>query len=63
MKPKFEGVDGNAPASAEAALTYLKQLDARGMAKAQEYVERAPVQIQTTFRTVFEQELGWHATS
>lgn len=63
LKPKFEGVDGNAPASAEAALTYLKQLDAKRRGKAQEYVERAPVQIQTTFRAVFEQELGWHAKS
>jgi hypothetical protein len=60
LKPKFEGVDGNGPASAEAALNYLKQLDAKRMAKAQEYVERAPVQIRTNFRAVFEQELGWH---
>ena len=63
LKPKFEGVSGNAPATAEAALTYLKQLDAGRMAKAQEYVERAPAQVQTAFRAVFEQELGWHARS
>jgi hypothetical protein len=61
LKPKFEGVEGNAPTSAEAALTYLKQLDARRMAKAQEYVERAPVQVQTSFRALFELELGWRA--
>jgi hypothetical protein len=61
LTPKFEGVDGNAPGSAEAALTYLKQLDSRQLAKAQEYVERAPVQVQTNFRAVFESELRWRA--
>jgi hypothetical protein len=60
LKPKFDGIDGNAPASAEAALNHLKQLDARRLAKAQEYVERAPAQIQTPFRAAFEQVLGWH---
>jgi hypothetical protein len=63
LRPKLEGVEGDAPASAEAALTYLRQLDAGHAARAQEYVERAPVQIQTNFRAVFEQELGWHAKS
>ena len=63
LKPRFEGVDGTAPASAEAALVYLKQLDARRLAKAQEYVERAPPQVQTAFRAAFEQELEWRARS
>jgi hypothetical protein len=61
LKPKFDGVDGKAPPSPEEALGYLRQLDANRAAKAQEYVERAPAQIQTTYREVFEQELGWHA--
>ena len=63
LRPKFEGVDGNAPATAEAALSYLKQLDAKRMVKAQEYVERAPAQMQTAFRAAFEEELGWNARS
>ena len=63
MKPKFEGIDGSGPESAEAAINYLTQLDAKRMSKAQEYVERAPVQVQTAFRAVFAQELGWHAKS
>jgi hypothetical protein len=63
LKPRFEGIDGNAPESAAAALMYLKQLDAGRMAKAQEYIERAPLQIQTTFRAVLEQDLGWRARS
>jgi hypothetical protein len=61
LKPRFEGIEGHAPESAEAALTYLKQLDARRMAKAQEYIERAPLQAKTNFRALFEQELGWCA--
>jgi hypothetical protein len=61
LKPKFEGVDGNAPASSDAAVGYLKQLDVTRKAKAQEYVERAPVQIRTSYREMFERELGWYA--
>jgi hypothetical protein len=61
LRPKFDGVDGNAPAPAKAALAYIKQLDARRVTKAQEYVERAPIQVQTNFRALFEQELGWCA--
>lgn len=41
LKPKFEGIDGSGPASAEAAINYLRNLDARRMSNAQEYVERA----------------------
>ena len=63
LRPKFEGVDGNASASAEAALSYLRQLGAGTAARAQEYVERTPVPIETTFRAAFEQELGWRARS
>ena len=61
LRPKFGGVDGNAPETADAALTYLKQLDTNRIGKAREYVERAPLQVQTALRAVFERELGWHA--
>ena len=59
LKPKFNKVDGQGPDSAAKAVNYLKQLDATSQARAREYVERAPPQVTTPFRSAFEQELGW----
>jgi hypothetical protein len=61
LKPKFNKIDGLEPPSADAAVAYLKQLDAHGQAKAREYVVRAPIQVTTLFRRTFEQQLGWLA--
>ena len=59
LPPKFANTDGQAPHSPDAAVAYLKGLDADAAAKAREYVQRAPAQIRTRFRTVFEVQLGW----
>lgn len=59
LKPKFNGVDGDAPKSADVAVAYIKRLDVKSQARAREYVERAPTQVRTPFRLAFEQELGW----
>ncbi len=59
LPPKFADTDGSAPKSADAAVAYLKGLDADTTVKAREYVERAPAQIRTAFRAVFEERLGW----
>jgi hypothetical protein len=61
LPPKFAGVDRKAPESAQAAVDYLKGLDADTSAKAREYVEEAPAQIRTSFRAFFEEQLGWRA--
>ena len=61
LKPKFNKIDGLEPPSVEAAVAYLKQLDAPRQAKAREYVVRAPTQVTTPFRRAFEQQLGWLA--
>jgi hypothetical protein len=59
LQPKFNKVPGQVPESADAAIAYLRQLDAKSQARAREYVERAPAQVKTAFRRAFEQELGW----
>ena len=59
LEPKFNKVPGQVPESADAAIAYLRQLDAKSQARAREYVERAPAQVKTAFRRAFEQELGW----
>lgn len=63
LRPKFNGTDGDAPASGEASVAYLRTLEARAQARAREYVERTPTQVRTPFRLTFEQELGWLARS
>lgn len=62
LPPKFAGVDRKAPDSAQAAVDYLRGLDAAAAAKAREYVQEAPSQIRTAFRAAFEEQLGWRAT-
>jgi hypothetical protein len=58
LSPKFGERIGHAPASAEEAVAYLLQLDAEARARAREYVERAPAQVQTTFRLALQTALG-----
>jgi hypothetical protein len=59
LPPKFAGVDRRAPESVQAAVDYLIGLDVESTAKAREYVEKAPAQVQTAFRSAFEKRLGW----
>jgi hypothetical protein len=59
LKPKFDGVFGQPPQSADAAVSYLRQLDGQTLDKAREYVMRAPVDMRTAFRAAFEAQLGW----
>ena len=61
LPPKFDGGVSQAPASAEVAIAYLRQLDAEAQAKAREYVERAPAQVQTAFRAAVQAALGWQS--
>lgn len=60
LKPKFNNVDGLGPQSAAEAVNYLEQLAETARSIAKEYVERAPPQVRTPFRSAFEQDLGWH---
>ena len=59
LPPKFEDVEGRAPESAEQAIEYLRSRDPETLAKCREYVERAPVQVATTFRATIEDAMGW----
>jgi hypothetical protein len=61
LKPRFDGIDGKAPETAEAAVEYLGKLDEKRQAKAREYVERAPAQVRTAYRQAMERVLGWRA--
>jgi hypothetical protein len=63
LQPKFRNTTGGAPESADAAIEYLRQLGPEATVAAREYVERAPSQVRTTFRSAFEEQLGWTARS
>lgn len=58
LSPKFGERAGQAPDSAEAAASYVLQLDAEAQARAREYIERAPAQVQTAFRPALLEALG-----
>lgn len=59
LRPRFNGVNGQAPDSASQVLDYLRSLDESSSDRAKEYVIRTPVQIRTRFRAAFEAELDW----
>ena len=54
----FKGGDGSAP-TADQVLEYLRTRGAEARRSAEEYVRRAPVQIDTDIRRRLELELGW----
>jgi hypothetical protein len=60
LGPKFNDKPGP-PLDAQSAVEYLRNLPAPAKQLAEEYVRRAPPQIKTVFRSVFETELGWAA--
>lgn len=53
LGPTVEG------ASKESALKYLRDLDDAKRALAEEYVRKAPPQIETPYRIIFREDLGW----
>ena len=59
LPPKFEDQVGRAPESAEQVIEYLRSRDPDTLAKCREYIERAPVQVSTTFRAAIEDAMGW----
>lgn len=63
LQPKFRNTTGGAPESADIAVEYLRQLGPEAAVVAREYVERAPAQVRTPFRSAFEEQLGWTARS
>ena len=58
LEPKFSDEVNRAPTLDE-ALNYLRNLDIQKRQAAEEYIRRAPQQIDTSYRQVFESEFGW----
>ena len=58
LSPKFNGKKGQVPAS-EKVIQYLSSLRGRERDDAEEYVRRAPKQIDTEYRQHIEAALGW----
>lgn len=54
LRPRFDGVDGAVPKDAAAAAAYLGTLSGDTLARAGEYVRRAPDQVRTGFRAALE---------
>ncbi|KQX90564.1 hypothetical protein [Variovorax sp. Root473] len=59
LGPKFMNENGRQPTSAREAVDYLRSRPPAVFAQAEEYVRKAPLQVRTTFRTAFEERLGW----
>ena len=55
---KFDGTDGRTPIETE-VVAYLQALEGEVRAAAEEYVRRAPRQINTAYRRAIERVLGW----
>jgi hypothetical protein len=58
LPPKFNEKNHNEPSLVE-AVEYLNNLDINKKATAEEYIRRAPKQIDTDYRRKFESEFGW----
>jgi hypothetical protein len=58
LPPKFNGIDFKMPEAVE-AVAYLDSLKGHPRALARQYVTRAPQQIATSYRAIFEKKLGW----
>ena len=55
---KFDSDDGRVPSVGE-AVKYLASLEGREREAVEEYIRKAPAQIDTVFRRRFESEFGW----
>lgn len=58
LPAKFDGASGRAP-TPEEAVAWLDSLEGAQRAKAEDYVRRTPAHIDTRYRRLFEQRLGW----
>jgi hypothetical protein len=58
LPPKFRGKDWVIP-SADKVVQHLVELPAMKKRKAEEYIRKAPVQIDTDYRRHIETKLGW----
>lgn len=58
LAPKFAGTDGRMPTETE-VIAYLRALAGEARQRAEEYVRRAPRQIDTAYRRAIEITLGW----
>jgi hypothetical protein len=58
LSPKFAERDGRIPTEAD-VVAYLRALEGEARATAEEYVRRAPRQINTAYRLAIELALGW----
>ena len=58
LGPKFAGTDGRVPSEVE-VVDYLRALGGQERTRAEEYVRRAPRQIETAYRRAIESALGW----
>ena len=59
LGPRFDDVDGRLPSRSQ-VLQYLRELiDLNEAANAEEYVRKAPAQVRTPYRVLFEEQLGW----
>jgi hypothetical protein len=58
LPAKFDGASGRAP-TREEAVAWLDSLQGAQRAKAEDYVRRTPAHIDTRYRRLIEQRLGW----
>ena len=58
LKPKFQEEIGQIP-TADEVIAFLKHLPPETKKVAEEYVRRAPAQVNTEYRRRIENELGW----
>lgn len=62
LPPKFAGQEGRVP-TADELITHLRNLPHEKRKNAEEYIRRAPAQIDTAYRRRIEAELGWRPTA
>jgi len=55
---RFMGIDGRVP-SEEESIAYLSKLEGDVRRIAEEYIRKAPMQIRTPYRSLFEKHFGW----
>ena len=59
LRPRFNCIEGEGPATKEDAVAYLRDLSECKRAKARDYVRYAPQQIGTSYREHIARCLGW----
>jgi len=58
LPPKFDGQNGRVP-TIEEVISYLRDLPLLKISYVEEYIRRAPIQIDTDYRRKIEGEFGW----